>query len=73
MTVERYIRIFAGIFIMTSLALGIEGSPLLSVNGLWPSQHLLAPIYFNLALAMYAPWVGSCASWACLMLRPAAQ
>lgn len=27
MTVERYIRIFAGIFIMVSLALGIEGSP----------------------------------------------
>jgi len=27
MTVERYIRIFAGIFIMASLALGIEGSP----------------------------------------------
>jgi hypothetical protein len=28
MTVERYIRIFAGIFILTSLALGVEGSPL---------------------------------------------
>ena len=28
MTVERYIRIFAGIFILASLALGIEGSPL---------------------------------------------
>jgi hypothetical protein len=28
MTVERYIRIFAGIFILVSLALGIEGSPL---------------------------------------------
>jgi hypothetical protein len=28
MTVERYIRIFAGIFILTSLAMGIEGSPL---------------------------------------------
>lgn len=27
MTVERYIRIFAGLFIMISLALGIEGSP----------------------------------------------
>jgi hypothetical protein len=27
MTVERYIRIFAGLFIMVSLALGIEGSP----------------------------------------------
>lgn len=28
MTVERYIRIFAGLFIMISLALGVEGSPL---------------------------------------------
>jgi hypothetical protein len=27
MTVERYIRIFAGLFIMVSLALGLEGSP----------------------------------------------
>jgi hypothetical protein len=28
MTVERYIRIIAGLFIMISLALGVEGSPL---------------------------------------------
>ena len=28
MTVERYIRILAGLFILTSLALGVEGSPL---------------------------------------------
>jgi hypothetical protein len=28
MTVERYIRVIAGLFIMTSLALGIQGSPL---------------------------------------------
>jgi len=28
MTVERYIRIFAGLFILVSLALGIEGSPM---------------------------------------------
>lgn len=27
MTVERYIRIFAGLFILVSLALGVEGSP----------------------------------------------
>jgi hypothetical protein len=27
MTVERYIRVFAGLFIMVSLALGIEQSP----------------------------------------------
>jgi len=28
MTVDRYIHIFAGLFILVSLALGIEGSPL---------------------------------------------
>ena len=28
MTIERYIRIFAGLFILASLALGVEGSPL---------------------------------------------
>jgi hypothetical protein len=28
MTVERLIRIFAGAFILISLALGVEGSPL---------------------------------------------
>ena len=34
MTVDRLIRIFAGIFILLSLALGIEGSPLF-VSGWW--------------------------------------
>ena len=28
MTVERYIRVIAGLFILISLALGVEGSPL---------------------------------------------
>lgn len=28
MTTERYIRVFAGLFILLSLALGVEGSPL---------------------------------------------
>jgi len=28
MTVERYIRIMAGFFVMLSLALGVEGSPI---------------------------------------------
>jgi len=28
MTTERYVRILAGIFVLTSLALGVEGSPL---------------------------------------------
>jgi len=28
MTVQRYILVFAGLFVMLSLALGVEGSPL---------------------------------------------
>jgi hypothetical protein len=28
MTVERYIRLMAGFFVMLSLALGVEGSPI---------------------------------------------
>jgi hypothetical protein len=28
MTVERYIRVIAGLFIMVSLSLGVQGSPL---------------------------------------------
>lgn len=28
MTTERYVRVFAGLFILASLALGVEGSPL---------------------------------------------
>ena len=28
MTIERYIRVLAGFFVMLSLALGIEGSPI---------------------------------------------
>ena len=28
MTTERYVRVFAGLFILLSLALGLEGSPI---------------------------------------------
>ncbi|HMS04197.1 MAG TPA: DUF2892 domain-containing protein [Burkholderiaceae bacterium] len=28
MTIERYVRLFAGLFVMISLALGVRGSPL---------------------------------------------
>jgi hypothetical protein len=36
MTVERLIRIFAGAFVLASLALGVPGSPLfVSQNFLW--------------------------------------
>ena len=36
MTVNQYIRIFAGAFVMLSLALGVQGSPLfVNQNWLW--------------------------------------
>ena len=36
MTVERLIRIFAGAFVLVSLALGVEASPLfVNANFLW--------------------------------------
>lgn len=36
MTVERLIRIFAGVFVLASLALGVEASPLfVSKHFLW--------------------------------------
>ncbi len=36
MTTERYIRIIAGLFVLLSLALGAQGSPLfVSANWLW--------------------------------------
>ena len=36
MSVERLIRIFAGSFVLVSLALGVEGSPLfVNANFLW--------------------------------------
>ena len=69
MTVERYIRIFAGIFILASLALGIEGSPMFVSAWFWHSQPLLAPICFSLVLPMSVPWVGCCENWACLTQR----
>jgi Protein of unknown function (DUF2892) len=36
MTTERWVRVFAGSFVLLSLAFGIEGSPLfISVRWLW--------------------------------------
>ena len=36
MTIERYIRILAGVFVLLSLALGAPGSPLfVNANWLW--------------------------------------
>ena len=46
MTVERAIRIMAGAFILISLALGVEGSPLfVSRNFLWFTAFVGANLF----------------------------
>jgi hypothetical protein len=37
MTITRLLRIIPGLFILLSLALGVEGSPCSSTSGGWPS------------------------------------
>ena len=46
MTTERYIRIFAGTFVLLSLALGAPGSPLFhSANWLWFTAFVGANLF----------------------------
>jgi hypothetical protein len=46
MTVNQYVRIFAGLFVLISLALGVEGSPLfLSKNWLWFTTFVGANLF----------------------------
>jgi len=46
MTVNQYVRVFAGLFILISLALGVEGSPLfLSKNWLWFTTFVGANLF----------------------------
>jgi hypothetical protein len=46
MTTERLIRIFAGAFILASLALGVEASPLfLSKHALWLTAFVGANLF----------------------------
>jgi hypothetical protein len=46
MTVERLIRIFAGIFVLVSLALGVEASPLfVSKHFLWFTAFVGANLF----------------------------
>ncbi len=46
MSVERYIRIFAGLFVLASLALGVEGSPIfVSENFLWFTAFVGANLF----------------------------
>lgn len=46
MTVNQFIRIFAGAFVLISLALGVEGSPLfMSKNWLWFTAFVGANLF----------------------------
>ncbi len=46
MTLNQYIRIFAGLFILVSLALGVEASPLFhSKNWLWFTAFVGANLF----------------------------
>lgn len=46
MTTERLVRIFAGTFVLASLALGVEGSPLfVNVNFLWFTAFVGANLF----------------------------
>lgn len=46
MTVERLIRIFAGIFVLVSLALGVEASPVfVSKHFLWLTAFVGANLF----------------------------
>ena len=46
MTTERYVRIFAGIFVLLSLALGAPGSPLFAnANWLWFTAFVGANLF----------------------------
>jgi Protein of unknown function (DUF2892) len=46
MTVERLIRIFAGLFVLVSLALGVKGSPVfVNENFLWFTAFVGANLF----------------------------
>lgn len=46
MTLERWIRVFAGTFVLTSLALGVEASPLfVSKHFLWFTAFVGANLF----------------------------
>jgi DUF2892 family protein len=46
LTINQYVRIFAGAFVLISLALGVEGSPLfVSRNFLWFTTFVGANLF----------------------------
>lgn len=57
MTIERYVRIFAGSFVLLSLALGAPGSPVfVSQNWLWFTAFVGANL-FQSAVTGFCPLV----------------
>ena len=57
MTIERYVRLFAGSFVLLSLALGAPGSPLfVSTNWLWFTAFVGANL-FQSSLTGFCPLV----------------
>ena len=57
MTIERYVRLFAGSFVLLSLALGAPGSPLfVNANWLWFTAFVGANL-FQSSLTGFCPLV----------------
>jgi hypothetical protein len=57
MTIERYVRLFAGSFVLISLALGAPASPLfVSANWLWFTAFVGANL-FQSSLTGFCPLV----------------
>ena len=55
MTIERYVRLFAGSFVLLSLALGAPGSPLfVNANWLWFTAFVGANL-FQSSLTGFCP------------------
>jgi hypothetical protein len=56
-TIERYVRLFAGSFVLLSLALGVPGSPLfVNANWLWFTAFVGANL-FQSSLTGFCPLV----------------
>ena len=53
MTIDRYIRLMAGFFVVLSLALGVEGSPIF-VNKWWLA--FTAFVGLNLFQSAFTEW-----------------
>ena len=62
MTSWQLVRLFAGTFILLSLALGIPGSPIFVSHGGWPSPPSSAPTCCRARSRSGACWRPSCAS-----------